>query len=248
MSDRGRVRTINEDRFAILAPHEAKNARWTVLVVADGVGGHRGGDVASSLVITELRKWFAADGVPSESKECASTACLASAIHAANETVFTAATGTPELAGMASTVTALTVVGDQAYLGHVGDSRAYLVRGGGIEQLSHDDTWVASAIATGQIAASEASTHPYKHVLTQAVGSGAEIAVETAVVELVSRDRLLLCTDGLTNVVDDREILQLVTRHREPGEAARRLVRLANQRGGRDNVTVLVARVERTRG
>jgi PPM family protein phosphatase len=243
MSHPGRVKANNEDHYATLAIGERSIAMGTVLVVADGVGGHRCGAVASRLAIETLSEWFSQDR-PEQIGQCQPLESIASqAISAANSAIYAAAASAAELDGMASTTTLVLVTSDQAVMAHVGDSRAYLIRRGASRQLSHDDTWVAHAIAAGAIHPADAHGHRLRHVLTQAVGFGPCVSVETSAVAIERNDRLLLCTDGLTRVVGESEIAQIVAA-RQPGDAARGLVDLANKRGAPDNVTVIVARVE----
>lgn len=241
LSDRGRVRSSNEDRFAVLAAPELVAGLSSVLVVADGVGGHQGGAVASSLVVDHLKRRFTRQGLLHRQADPATV--LVRTIVAANSSVVSRAARDPHLAGMASTVTAVVISGDELFLAHVGDSRAYLVRQGGIRQLSRDHSWVAEAVHAGRLDPAQATSHPYRHVVTRAVGGAVTIDVDAATFALSTGDVVVLCTDGLSNLVDDAELLRSALEHQVPNDAARSLVELANARGGSDNITVLVARI-----
>lgn len=164
------------------------------------------------------------------------------AIADANGSIFHAAAVDPHLLGMGSTVVAAVIADDRLYLGNVGDSRAYLINDSTIYQLSVDHSWVADQVRAGLVDSQDARHHPRKNVLTRAVGTFNDVDVETGVFELVPGDQLLLCTDGLTNLVSDEELVELAAEG-PPEESARKLVELANRRGAPDNVTVIVARV-----
>lgn len=239
----GRIRPNNEDSYAIFVPPDLPEGLDAILVVADGMGGHQAGEVASSLVVQKFARWFGHEYGPQRiDTQLDLRELLIRIIKEANEDVFTAATSDPHLRGMGTTVIAAAVVRDRLYLGSVGDSRAYLIEDSNIYQLNHDHSWVAEQVRAGRLTKAEAERHPRKNVLTRAVGVLSNVDVETQTFELGVGDSLLLCSDGLSNMVTEPELLQIVRQASDLSDAANRLVELANQRGAPDNVTVVIAR------
>jgi len=238
----GRVRHSNQDAFAVLN----EEAVW---VVADGMGGRPGGDVASRLAIRAMTdtvtKTRPRDGLP-ERREC-----LRAALIAANQVIHEEAGRKPELAGMGTTVVAVTIATAPrpvAVIGHVGDSRAYCYRQGALIQLTRDHSFLEDAVAEGLMSLAEASAHPLRHVLTRALGTEPHVEPDIVTHVLEPRDLLLLCTDGLTKMLSDEVIATVVA-----GSPASlpslcsRLIEEANHRGGEDNVTVIVVRNDLTK-
>lgn len=242
-SDLGRVRTNNEDNYIVLLPPVVPDGLDAVLVVADGMGGHQAGEVASEIVVRKFAGAFSSDTGPRRIDSVLDVeALLARVITDANDDVFEAASNDPRFRGMGTTVIAAAVVGDRLHLGYVGDSRAYLIDASNVYQLNHDHSWVAEEVRAGRLTKAQAEHHPRKNVLTRAVGVVSEVDVETQTFELAPGDTLLLCSDGLTNMVSENELMQVVCDHRDPGQAAATLIRMANDRGSPDNVTVVIAR------
>jgi serine/threonine protein phosphatase PrpC len=229
-SDVGRVRSGNEDSLLIGS---------TVFAVADGMGGHRGGEVASAAALDPLREL---DGQRFTSAD-ATVAALIDAVVRANTEVSRRSHDEPGLEGMGTTLTAVLVDGRDAHLVHVGDSRAYLARGERFVQLTDDHTLVQALLDQGRITADQVATHPHRSVITRAVGVANEVEVDALQLTLRDGDRLLLCSDGLTGVVDDEAIAHLV-RGERPEVAVERLVDAANEAGGPDNITVIILAVE----
>lgn len=229
----GSVREHNEDAYL-------KGER--VLAVADGMGGAQGGEVASS---TALGPIAALDR--QEFRDAAAVQnALREAYIAANAAVSRKASEEPNLRGMGTTLTAAIVHGRYLYLAHVGDSRAYLVRNGQLHQLTRDHTVVAELIAAGELTTDEAAVHPLRASITRAIGVQADTNVDLVTVELFDRDRVLLCSDGLTRPASEDEILRVLRSEWDVHEVAQRLVQLANDRGSPDNVTVLLLGYEET--
>lgn len=244
-SDPGRVRPNNEDSYAILEPPHLVEGLDLLIVVADGMGGHQAGEVASRVIVDRFLAAFteATDRTLGADVPYNWRRELERVILDANDAVRRAAAADPHLQGMGSTVVAGVMDGDRFYLGNVGDSRAYLINGTTIYQLSQDHSWVADQVRAGVITANEARHHPQKNVLTRAVGPMADVHADIRTFELVPGDQVLLCTDGLTNLVSDEELVQL-TQVWPPSIAPTKLVELANQRGAPDNVTVVIAQVQ----
>lgn len=223
----GLVRAGNED--SVLCEHP-------LYVVADGLGGHAAGEVASRMAVDRLHEIT----LSGEVSVAAAQQQLADAVRDANRRINASATQDPEHAGMGTTVTAAVAVGDTLGFAHVGDSRGYLFRDGELTHVTEDHTPVQRAVRAGVISAEEALRHPSRHVLAQAVGLDADIEIDTPTIELRSGDRIVLCTDGLTDPVDDAALTRLLGRFDTPREAVDGLIRSALNGGGPDNVTVIV--------
>lgn len=231
VTDTGRSRERNED---------AMIAGEAVFAVADGMGGHLAGDVAAATALLPVE---ALDGRVYPDAASARAALL-DAILAANAAVVRKAADDPGLRGMGTTLTATIVEGRRLHVGHVGDSRAYLIRDGALTQLTRDHTLVAHLIEKGQITEEEAATHPHRSIVTRAIGVDVDIDVDTLTIELEDGDEVLLCSDGLTGPLSDEEILQTLLDNADVEEAAQALVDLANDHGGPDNITVVLLRYE----
>ncbi|HEX6678926.1 MAG TPA: Stp1/IreP family PP2C-type Ser/Thr phosphatase [Actinomycetes bacterium] len=227
-SDVGRMREGNEDSFL---------ASGSLAAVADGMGGHLAGEVASAAATEELRSLQ--DGEAWRGERSPGDA-LKSAVMEANRRIREMASGDKSLEGMGTTITALLSDGDVVHLAHVGDSRAYLLRKGELSQLTEDHTLVQELVKQGKLRPEDAKRHPQGSIITRALGVDPEVQVDTATFKIVSGDRLLLCTDGLTGVVDQSTIRNVLLRVRDPQRASEKLVALANEQGGPDNITVVV--------
>ena len=227
-TDQGRVRAVNQD---------AMFADRGLFVVADGMGGHQGGEVAANLAVRAI------SGAEHDTCEA-----LRMAVETANRVVHDTSISRPELHGMGTTLTAIAVVTDERGphfgLVNVGDSRIYRQRRGVLHQLTYDHSYVAELMRRGDISADEAANHPYRNMLTRAIGVHADVDVDEWEVEPEAGDRYLLCSDGLTNEVSDPEINAVLNQNAEVSAAARGLVQLANLNGGRDNATVLIIDVK----
>jgi protein phosphatase len=232
-TDMGLARSGNEDSHL---------RGRTVFAVADGLGGHQGGEVASAMAVEPLA---ALDGRAFADAGQAAGA-LAEAIGEANLAILRRARSDPELWGMGTTVTAAAVAGDRVLqLAHVGDSRAYLLRADApLRQLTTDHTVVQEAVARGLLTRQQAAVHPQRGVVTRAVGLDPKVPVDLPEpLELEPGDQVLLCTDGLTEVVDDDRIAAVLISQADGDDACRALIAAANQGGGPDNVTVVLLRV-----
>ena len=219
-TDIGRVREVNEDSYLVEAP---------LFAIADGMGGHRGGDVASSLALETVEARFLdGDGT------------LADQVREANRAVHDRSRADRAVSGMGTTLTAVIVEDATARLAHVGDSRAYLLRAGDLRQITSDHTLVARMVKAGEISAEEAAVHPHRNVITRSLGTEPSVAVDEDSLALLDDDRVLLCSDGLTSMVQEDQIQAILEAEPDPQRAADRLVRAANRAGGVDNITVLV--------
>ncbi len=242
MTDVGRKRKGNEDNLVA-------NAEQRLFVVADGMGGHAAGEVASKVAVDSISEFvqltsgdeeitwpFGLDDTISYDGNR-----LKTAIRFANRKVLEATKEKSEYEGMATTVAAVLVDGSTANLAHVGDSRVYLFRGGELSQLTSDHSWVNEQLQSGIISAEQARTHPLRNVVTRALGGRADLQVDMGAHVLQSGDTLLLCSDGLTTMVPDEHIARLLNDAQgDSDKAAESLVAEANARGGEDNITVVV--------
>ena len=244
VTDVGRVRTNNEDCFRIVAP-------LNLFVLADGMGGEAHGEVAASLAVeTVVKHCMEALDNPAVTlygEQLAGwsekTKRLSSAAHLANRKIFTSAQEHPEQQGMGATLTAVWIDGPRMSISHVGDSRVYLLRSGSLEQLTSDHSLVAEQVRKGILTAAEAEESQMQSVLLRALGSEKEVQVDTEEYMVVARDILLLCSDGLTRMLIEPEIAGTLQSEPDAVKAAQKLVDLANDRGGSDNITVIVVRI-----
>jgi serine/threonine protein phosphatase PrpC len=240
LTDPGRVRPNNEDSFGHFEPSdqaELEKMGW-LFVVADGMGGHRGGEIASNLAVRTIQSTYYADEGLSRS------AALRVAVEEANRLILDEALADPSLAGMGTTCTAMAVHDGFAYFIHVGDSRAYVQRDGELVQLTQDHSLVGEMVRSGILSDEDARRHPKRNVITRSLGVQAALIADTPFTpfKLEWNDTFILCSDGLTSMVDDTQIAE-VLRQNDPAAAVEKLVALANQHGGKDNVTAVVVKV-----
>lgn len=242
LTDVGCVRDSNQDSFLM---HE----KGGLFVVADGMGGHAGGEVASSLAVRAVYEVlsriedhdnpiysFHAGGV---SAEALVFERLRHSVNMASQSIQTEAMRNPACRGMGTTIAILLIEGDCAYVGHAGDSRVYLVSVDGIRRLTRDHTWVADQMRAGLITEAQAATSQYRNLLTRSVGIEPRVNIDTFARRIESGDRYLLCSDGLHGVISDAEIYRIVLNH-SPRVSVEKLILLARERGGPDNITCLV--------
>ena len=237
----GMKRSANQDAFCALVGGNAPQGTDALLAVADGMGGHQAGEVASDLAIRGLVSKLGQTSAAAPTAHGTARA-LYRVFDEINSEIRNEATR-PETRGMGTTLTAVALVGGTAAIGHVGDSRAYLLRAGELWQITQDHSWVAEEVARGRLTSREAAEHPRRNVLTRAMGTDNRVEPFTATVPVAVGDVVFLCSDGLHGLVEDAEIAQLL-QSRAPDSASNTLVDLANARGGNDNITVVVARVE----
>ena len=244
LSDVGVIRSHNEDCFEIDPDHQ-------MFVVADGMGGHSHGEIASRIAVEAIREFVSKSAdreatLPFEmdAKLGRHANILRAAIRVAHERVLKAIRQDTALHGMGTTVVGLVLDGDTAAVAHVGDSRAYRLRNGKLELLTQDHTWVNEQVVAGFLSEEQARVHPLKNVVTRALGGDAEVDVDVREWKVAPGDLFVLCSDGLTTMLNDHEILDRLRTSSKLEEVCGRLVRDANSRGGFDNVSVVLARVE----
>jgi len=228
VTDTGKRRLRNEDAYVCNPP---------LFAIADGMGGAQAGEIASQLAAAAIAE--AERGIQGED-------AVAELVQAANARVYQRAVEDPAAAGMGTTVTVALVDAEMSSvtIGHVGDSRAYRIRGDALEQLTADHSLVAELVRTGRLTPEQAADHPHRSVITRAVGTEPSVDVDTFTLEALAGDLYLLCSDGLTDMIDDSEILaQAETGELRPDAVARLLVDAANRAGGSDNITVIAFEV-----
>ena len=268
MTDKGRARSTNQDHFLIAelakllraeqtslpqSPMQQSDERGHVFAVADGMGGHAAGEQASALAIETLEK-FIVNGVKwffhlegGEAKQVEQE--FQSAVAQADERMFQEAAARPELEGMGTTLTMAYSLNRELFVVHVGDSRCYMMRRGRLQRVTRDHTFVEEMLRHGILSRADAADSRLRHVVTNAIGGNAPgVQVEVHKIHLEAGDILLLCSDGLTDELSDQEIAEILAQTPEPSECCKVLVDRANQAGGKDNITAIVARFEEDTG
>jgi serine/threonine protein phosphatase PrpC len=242
-TDVGQKRDFNEDSFDL-------DLGAGLLVLADGMGGHAAGEVASRIATETVVEFVRAGAAEPESRAASSVGDrgpspanrLQAAIRLANERIFKTIEEHPEMRGMGTTLVVALCRGDGACIAHIGDSRAYLFRDGRLTRLTDDHSWVSEQVRLGNLSHAEAVRHPFRNVITRALGSSSDAVADVKEIDLRRGDRLLLCSDGLTTMLDDDEIGDILEGcGGDPETAAGRLIERANEAGGEDNITVIVA-------
>ncbi len=240
-SHQGQVRELNEDSIGspglYQIPWELQAQRGVLVCVADGMGGHAAGEVASKMAVDALFKIFYA------SSERDPKRALQISYAAANQEVYELAQKDETKAKMGTTMVAGLLKGKDLYLANVGDSRAYLIHNGKIQQLSRDHSLVAEQIRMGFITEEQARSSLQRNVITRAIGIEPEVKVDIISHRLKSNDALVLCSDGLSNELTDADILRVVMENFKPQDAVEKMIALANERGARDNVSAIVVRM-----
>jgi protein phosphatase len=243
ISDKGTKRETNEDDFLCVDLFKEVNSLKEaahLLLVADGVGGHQGGDQASSLAAESMREFFKTrlgqTSAPPDWPRLLEEACLE-----ANARIYQKASQDSALSGMGSTLVAALVSGGSAFLANIGDSRAYCLRRDKIIQLSQDHSWAEEQRRLKTLSEDEINHSPFKHMITRSLGYEPSVKVDSFQVSLEDGDYLLLCTDGLYGILSDKDMLRVFKKHKEPEKVCRRLVQEADQAGSRDNITAVVA-------
>ena len=243
-TDTGRTRKANQDSVSTQDRDDLSGLADGLFVVADGMGGRAGGEIASRVTVETVPK--VVREVLSEDKHVEMSDRMRAAVHegllAANEAVFGQAKANPELRGMGTTCVVVLVAGDLAAVGNIGDSRVYLLREGAMRPLTHDHSLVAQHMLMGELTEEEARSSRYRNVITRAIGIAEAVEPDVELVRLHTGDTLLLCSDGLTNMLTDTEIARILARGDDPSATCENLVGSANAAGGNDNITAVVIR------
>ena len=233
LSDPGMVRRSNQDSFFL-------DPEGNFFLVADGMGGHAGGEEASRLATEVIQKHLREHWRTWADSEV----LLTEAIQKANEAIIQDQENYPERGDMGTTLVVVMFHNGKYWLTHIGDSRIYRLRGDNLEQLTEDDTWVARALKGGELTIEEARVHPWRHILSKCLGRKDLASVVVQLIDLQSGDRLLLCSDGLTEELDDETIIDYLKPPVSCPESAESLVKAAKEHGGRDNITVVIIEAE----
>jgi serine/threonine protein phosphatase PrpC len=238
-TDLGRVRDNNEDKYEFFLADDPRVAatKGSFFAVADGMGGHTAGQIASELTLKSVIKNYYADLSPDV------PVSLGSAVESANSLIFDMSQAIPDRRGMGTTISAAVVRESMLYLAQVGDSRIYRDRNGVLEQLTQDHSWVEEQVARGTMTHEEARSSPFKNLITRSIGTQPQVEVDTFEHELAPGDQILLCSDGLTTMVDDGRIAKILKEASGPSMAASMLAEQANLNGGNDNITAVVVTI-----
>ncbi|AKL95532.1 protein phosphatase PrpC [Clostridium aceticum] len=235
ITDIGKVREINEDNYCIYE----KDIK--LYMVADGMGGHKSGEVASFIAINTIKEHIS-QFITEELEKPSVEGIIFEAFHRANKEIYSKSIEDFNCEGMGTTATMVLMMKDKVYIGHIGDSRAYILRNGELEQITQDHSLVAELVRNGSITEREAMKHPQKNIITRSLGADKKVKVDIFSIDFYEGDLLLLCTDGLTNFVDNYELQNILLEMKDCVEGCNKLVSLANQRGGYDNITVVIAK------
>ncbi|GEM_PF-1001940 len=245
LTDVGLVRDHNEDYYGFFEPDSGGllSTKGRLYVVCDGMGGHAAGEVASQIAVKTIGRAYFSERSPLNPAQA-----LKLSVEAANGEIYEEARRNPDREGMGTTLSALSLVGRSAVVANVGDSRTYMIRDGAITQISQDHSWVMEQVRAGGLTPEQAENHPYSNVITRSLGSKSSVDVDIfGPIDVMPGDIFLLMSDGLSGLVKDGELLNYALSH-PPEEAARQMVRLAKERGGHDNITIQIVRINRVSG
>lgn len=230
ISDIGNIRKLNEDTYGVL-----ENDRFNLFVICDGMGGHNAGEIASGMAKDIILSF-----VEERFEKEAPGAALVEAIKLSNTEIFLRSDSERSMKGMGTTVTAALSHGGRLEVAHVGDSSLYVIRNNDIHKITKDHSFVQELVDLGKLAQDEAKHHPNKNIITRAVGTNAEVTVDTYSFDTGKDDIYVLCTDGLTDYLSDEEILNEVTSHLDKKDSIQFLANMAKERGGKDNITLVI--------
>jgi len=233
-TSKGKIREINQDSYYI-----STDENCPLFIIADGMGGHKAGEVASKLAVEIISSSFENQIKNIEMDDNSIINAIKNSIWRANDEIYRKSIENEEYSGMGTTVTMAYETNGNIFIGHVGDSRAYLLRDNTLYQITKDHSLVEELVKNGTITREEARFHPQKNIITRAVGTNKEVEIDLIVKERTKGDILLLCTDGLTNMLNDEEIKELLIINDDMQKACELLVQLSNEKGGLDNISVV---------
>lgn len=237
-TDKGKIRENNQDYY-----YSSNFLELPLFIVADGMGGHKAGEVASKMavdIIVEVVSRSSKNGY----EEISISNIIRKAVEEANEKIFDKSLSSTKYNGMGTTLTMAYLTDENITIGHIGDSRAYIARGDEFIQLTEDHSLVAELVKNGSISAEEALYHPQKNIITRAVGTSKYIDTDIVIAQVIKNDIILLCTDGLTNMVDDMEIKNMIQNTNDMQVLCESLINKANDLGGVDNITAIAIKIE----
>lgn len=229
LSHVGKVRKINEDSLGVY-----ENSQIKLYIVSDGMGGHNAGEIASKLAVDSILEFVKNSDVEEDLEKL-----LADAIKDSNEKIFEVSKSNNSLNGMGTTVTTCLINNGKMAVANVGDSRCYVITSEGIKQVTKDHSLVQELVDSGSITQEEAEVHPNKNIITRSLGTSPKVEVDTFLLDLSTIFKVVICSDGLSNSVSSTEMLSII-RSKDNEGACKELVDLSNERGGRDNITVIV--------
>ncbi|AFS78686.1 protein phosphatase-2C [Gottschalkia acidurici 9a] len=238
-SDIGKVREINQDSYFYF-----DDEKLPIFIVADGMGGHKAGEIASNLAISVIKEYYEKNKENIINGEMFVPKFINESIDLANEEIIKEANEDESLKGMGTTVTMGIMFEKDIYVGHVGDSRAYLLRDNKLIQLTHDHSLVGELLRSGSITKEEAFNHPKKNIITRALGTNSNVNVDIVTKEVTTKDIIILCTDGLTNMVSEERIVDVVNNTENMTDSCNILANTANELGGIDNITIMIMRIK----
>jgi serine/threonine protein phosphatase PrpC len=244
-TDIGKKRSLNEDNYTCVNISKTTGPLY-LLAVADGIGGHSGGEIASSMAIATLEKNLLLHFQKNQSPSLHFQDIIENAFKEANRKIFQKASKEEDLTGMGTTLTAALITPNEATICNIGDSRAYLIRENSLHQITLDHSWEAETRRNIILSKEEFKDSPFKHMLTRFLGFEQDVRIDTFHLQLFPGDHLILCTDGLYSLVPDKDILKIFKRLKRTEKICRELINLANKKGGEDNITAAVAYLPRT--
>lgn len=236
-SDIGNRRDMNQDSYYLGSKEDIP-----LFIIADGMGGHKAGEVASEMAISIIKEKFLKEKENLEKKRTEIALLIKNAIEEANSKILQESIENKECRGMGTTITMAYILVDKLFIGHIGDSRAYLLRKNDFVQLTEDHSLVAQLVKNGSISKEEAQCHPQKNIITRAVGTDSNIEIDIIIKDIDKEDIILFCTDGLTNMVGDSKIKEILLTSENMQAACEDLVNIANENGGLDNITVMAVK------
>lgn len=237
-SDRGIMREINEDSYKVIS---RRDGLPDTFIVADGMGGHNSGELAS-LMAVDLSEGYLLKFFQPDLDEEGMKSFICNMMTEVNKSIFSKAKESEENFGMGTTFVIGIFSKGKLFIGHVGDSRVYLIRDGLLQRITTDHSYIEELIKNGSLTREEAHNHPKKNIITRALGCEENVAIDTYCVDVNEDDTFILCTDGLTNMLSEDEILSVINNNDDPQYLCGELVRLANEKGGEDNITVIIVK------
>lgn len=234
LTDNGLSRENNQDSLFVSNVEDLP-----LFIVADGMGGHNAGEIASSVAVETIKEKFIGNKENLRSKEDI-IKTIKDSVYEANKRIYFKALGAPECSGMGTTLTMSYIFHNEIYIGHIGDSRAYHISDRGIEQLTEDDSLVNELIKNGSITKEEAINHPQRNIITKALGTSIDIEINIQTIKYKSGDILIICSDGLSNMVKENKVFDIIKAEEDISLACEILVELAKKNGGSDNITLII--------
>lgn len=238
-TDKGMQREINEDSYSITAGCDGVPQCF---IIADGMGGHNSGEIASKTAVDFVVQ-AVRDSYQALTNEESAGDAISEIIIRANQEVYRKSLELESYNGMGTTLILATILNNRLFVGHIGDSRVYVINGGGTSQVTVDHSYIEELIRTGSLSREEAENHPNKNIITRALGCAESIEVDLLTRGIAENDIVLICTDGLSNMLSDEEIRQIVQNNDDPELACTGLVKASNEKGGVDNITVILVKV-----